>query len=257
MNLTKISIAVALLVAACRLQAQHLEPNTTPPTQRETIERIVRNYLLANPAVVREALQAFEAQQAAEAAAKSSRAIQDNQRQLLSESSWATLGNPKGDVTVVAFFDYRCGYCKKLAPELDALVERDPNVRVVLKEFPILGADSISASRAALAARTSGQYLEFHRRLFAAEQVNEDSIAKIAAALRLTAPAAPGDEAPARIIESNHELGNRLGVSGTPALVIGERLLPGAANVETLLMMVEAERAKRIDQAAAIPAEKR
>ncbi|MFN0085461.1 MAG: DsbA family protein [Blastocatellia bacterium] len=214
--------------------------------QRQEVEAIIRDYLLKNPSIIKEALHALEVQEAEAAAEATRKAISENREALFRDSMGTTIGNPKGDVIVVVFIDYQCGYCKRMEAILQTLIEQDPGVRVVLKDFPILGPESLLAARVALAARTKGRYAEFFHAFLAAEELNAKSIDAIAARLGWpdATSAAAGSKEIDELIEANHALGNRLSLSGTPAIVIGDRLLPGAVNVETLMMMVAAERVK-------------
>jgi len=225
------------------------EKNPANDTRQE-IESIIRDYILKNPSIIKEALQALEAKEAAAAAEAKQKALAENREALLQGASGATLGNPKGDVTITVFLDYQCGYCRRIEPVLQALMKQDPGVRIVMKDFPILGPESVLAARVALAARVKGQYADFFHAFLTAEELNTKSIDAIAARFGWTdasAKVAENKEVD-QLLEDNYALANRLSLSGTPAIVIGDRLLEGAANLETLLALVVSERAKGLTQ---------
>jgi protein-disulfide isomerase len=235
---------------------QPIEKNPANDTRQE-IESIIRDYLLKNPSIIREAIQALEAKEAAAAAEAKRKALAENRAALLQGASGTTLGNAKGDVTMTVFLDYQCGYCKRLEPVLQALLKQDAGVRIVMKDLPILGAESVLAARVALAARAKGQYADFLHAFLIAEELNPKSIDAIAARFGWTeasAKAAENKEVD-QLLEDNYALANRLSLAGTPAMVIGDRLLEGAANLETLLALVATERAK--GQAQNLPQKER
>ena len=147
-------------------------------------------------------------------------------------------GNPEGDVTVVEFFDYQCPYCKLVEPAVEDLIKGDSKLRIVYKEFPILGPVSTYASRVALAAMKQGKYVEFHTAMMAAKgKITEDIVMKIAADAGLDLAKVKIDmNAPEieKTIQHSYELADALGINGTPAFIIGDALLPGAADLATL-----------------------
>jgi protein-disulfide isomerase len=150
-------------------------------------------------------------------------------------------GNPLGDVTVVEFFDYQCAYCKRVAPDVERLVQGDSNVRVVYKEWPILGPASVFAARAALAAREQDRYVEFHERVMSLDKVTEAGVMAIVRDLGMDAEQLRADmDAPevAAHLEQTTQLAQALGITGTPAFVIGDELVPGAASAATLEKLV-------------------
>lgn len=217
---------------------------------KQEIESIIRDYLLKNPSIIREAMQVLEAREAAAAVEAKRKALAENREALLQGASGTTLGNPKGDVTMVVFLDYQCGYCKRLEMVLQELMKQDQGIRVVIKDFPILGPESVLAARVALAARAKGQYADFLHAFMTAEELNPKSIDAIAARFGWTdaSTKAAENKEVNQLLEANYELANRLSLSGTPAIVMGDQLLGGAANLETLLALVAAERAKGLAQ---------
>lgn len=215
------------------------------PAERQEIEGIIADYILENPEIIYRALQVLQERQQA-AQAEQARLALDNHRDALErDPNSPVAGNPEGDVAVVEFFDYRCPYCKRVAPDVERLVDQDPNVRVVYKEWPILGPESTFAARAALAAREQDQYLPFHERIMALDEVTERTVMAVARDLGLDLDrlredmAAPATEAH---IRETAQLAEALGISGTPAFVIGDQVVPGAAGYEALSGYVEAAR---------------
>lgn len=168
-------------------------------------------------------------------------------RLLYGDPDSPVLGNPQGDVTVIEFFDYRCPYCRRSAPLIDALLAEDPNVRLVLKEWPILGPRSIEAARAALAAHLQGRYEPVHRALMAGElDTDAEAIIGFAAghgADPVAMRAAMGADRVTRMLIVNDELATAIGFSGTPGFVVGESAVPGAVSLETLRALVAKARA--------------
>ena len=151
-----VALAAILLLGVSRTQAQtpaNVAPSPTPlpisKDQRETIETVIREYLLKNPSIVREAMQALQAQEEKEKQERAANSLKSLEKDIYSDLDSPTVGNPKGDVSIVVFFDYHCGYCKQSLPALRELLTRDSSIRIVYKEFPILGPESQVAARAA------------------------------------------------------------------------------------------------------------
>jgi protein-disulfide isomerase len=218
-----------------------------PTDDKERIEKIVHDYLIKNPSVIREAievLQAQEAQEKEQAAAKNIKALRP---QIFSDPLSPVVGNPKGDVTVVVFFDYNCGYCKKSLPELAVLISKDPQLRVVYKEFPILGPGSQAAARAALAADRQGKYSVFHDALFKAPSLSEVAIKGIADRSGLNYEQLQKDIADPKLgalLDQNYALATALHIEGTPAYIVGDQLIPGAIDMDSLKSLIDEERSK-------------
>ena len=187
-----------------------------PDLTREQIEQIVREYLIDNPTVVIEALQAYERQVADEQARTADQAMSDMAIDLYGDPNTPEAGNPDGDVVVIEFFDYRCGYCRRSAPDLFALVRDDPNVRLIYKEFPILGPGSELAAKAALASRNQGLYQPFHEALMTADiDFSEDSIMSVAELVGLDVDQLKVDMDDPEVtahIEKTYELARALGI---------------------------------------------
>ncbi|MGK6318521.1 DsbA family protein [Sphingomonas sp. DT-204] len=200
----------------------------------------VRGYLLAHPEVIPEAMNALRDRESAKAVAANRGAIVD-------PFPGAVGGNPNGDVTVVAFMDYACGYCRASLPALAELVKTDPGVRIVYRELPILSPDSRTAAEWSLAAAEQGKFMPFHEALYAAGHVNQASIAAAAAIAgldRTRASAVARSQPVAAEIAKNLKTAGELGVTGTPSWVIGDRFASGAIGYDALAEAVKAARAK-------------
>jgi protein-disulfide isomerase len=213
------------------------------------IERIVRDYLLREPELLEQAFQALEKKRNEEAALQQARAIAERGAEIFAAPGDPVAGNPSGDVTLVEFFDYHCGYCRGMAPGLQELVAGDRGLRVVFKEMPVLGPDSVTAARAALAAAELdlGRYQALHLSLMAAKALDRESVLGLAEALgydRERLAAAMEEPRIAARIDANLALAQALGVQGTPSFVIGKRFVPGAADIASLKELIAAERTK-------------
>lgn len=215
-------------------------------TDKAQIEQAIRDYLLAHPEVIVDALERYQAQQERAAAEKQAQALVKWRDELTHAPDSPVLGNPDGDVTVVEFFDYRCPYCKSVATAFIDMFEKDENVRFVMKEYPILGPDSEFAAKAALAAEKQGKYRELHMALMDFKgKLTADDVRQIALAVGLDMSRLEEDmqdPAIAASINRNFELGDALGVRGTPAFVIGNELIPGAISGEEMQRRIAAAR---------------
>ena len=202
----------------------------------DAIRQIIREYLIEHPEVLIEAQQALQAKRAEQEAEQARQAIQLYRDELLYNPEAPVAGNPDGAITLVEFFDYRCGYCRRVKPTVETLLAENDDLRLVFKEFPILGPESTDAARAALAARNQGNYEAFHWALMDAEgSFDRDHILSVARSVGLDDERLARDmEEPAldALIERNAALANALGIGGTPAFVIGDRLIGGALPLE-------------------------
>ena len=243
--LLRLAAAAAFVVATGTAQAQSFsEP------QRGEIEKIIREYLLKNPEVLQEAIAELEKRQATADAEKHRSAVKDNAEMLFNSARHVTIGNPQGDVTFVEFFDYNCGYCKRALDDMLALMKDDPKLKVVLKEFPVLGPGSIEAARVAVAVRMQDKdgkkYLDFHRKLLGqrgpADKAHALAAAKDAGfdVARLERDMA-SDEVKASLDES-FKLAEQLGLNGTPSYVIGNDVVIGAVGLPALRAKVNTAR---------------
>ena len=206
---------------------------------RAAVETIVRDYLLENPEILREMADRLKEKDEAKANAARADAFENANNEIYNSEHQITLGNPKGDVTVVEFFDYNCGYCKQALKDTEALLDGDPNLRLVLKEFPVLGQDSVDAARVglAVAAQAPEKYLEFHSKLLRSKHANGESAIAIARQLGLDAERLSSDLADPKVEASLiavHKLAQSLGIEGTPVYVIGDQVVPGAVGYDRL-----------------------
>jgi protein-disulfide isomerase len=210
--------------------------------QRQEVVEVVRQALRQDPSILRDALAAMqEAQQQARESTRAS-AIAAQAGALLRDPADPVKGNPRGDVTLVEFFDARCGYCKVLHPTMEALLQADPNIRVVMKDLPILGPASVVASRVLLAAQRQGQYLSLQAALMRLRVEPTEAVLKAEAEklgldwARIQREMNEPDIQ--RRLEGNLALARALSIEGTPALVIGTTLVPGAVDLATLQQLV-------------------
>jgi len=197
---------------------------------KAAIEAIVHDYILAHPEIIPEAMNRLQSRQTANA-------IAADRKEIETPFAGAWAGNPKGDVTLVMFTDYSCGFCRASTPDIDRLLAEDPKLRVVWREIPVLGPQSEVAAHIALAAAKQGRYLPFHRAVFAggrADQAHLDAASRQAGldAARIAADRNGADIK--RELDANIALASRLGVTGTPAFVIGDRMLDGAVGHDAL-----------------------
>jgi protein-disulfide isomerase len=221
-------------------------PGAFSPDQRGQIEAIVKAYLLNNPEVMVEIQQTLEAKMEKIQAEKMTVALQESSVELFRSPTAPIAGNPKGDVTVVEFFDYNCGYCKKAFIDIAAAAEKDKGLKLVLKEFPILSKGSEEAAKVALAAKMQGKYWEFHRAMLESQgQANEASALKVAEKLGLNIAKLKIDLASAEVkkeIDDTRKLAAKLGIQGTPHFLVGERPIGGAPDgLAELLVQTAAE----------------
>lgn len=217
----------AMLVAA---------PGKSGAGERARTEAVVRDYILSHPEILREAAMKLQGREIGEV-------VTANRAAFETPYAGAFAGNPKGDVTLVAFFDYSCGYCRASVPVIDRLLAGDKGLRVVYREFPVLGPDSDAAAFAALAAAQTGKYVRFHNQLFAAGRPVPATLRKVAAANGL-ASVQPTAEA-RRELDRNLQLARAIGATGTPAFIVGEQVFPGAVGYDVLKKAIGEVRAGR------------
>ena len=215
--------------------------------QKKEIGEIVRQYLMDNPEVLLDVSQALEAKQKAQEEDQRSGVLQSSAKDIFHSPADFVAGNPKGDVTMVEFFDYNCGWCKKGYPEVMSLIEKDKNLRLVLKEFPIFGGDSDYAAMAALAAKRQNKYWELHQALFAHEgKVTKEVVDELAVKQGIDMAKLKSDmkdPALAQEIAATHALAQSLAINGTPAFIIDDKVSPGYLPADGLSAMIEGVRA--------------
>ena len=202
------------------------------PAQRKEIEAIIKEVLINNPEVLLEAQNALEAKMDKIQADRMAVAIKEHAGELFRPAGSPVVGNVKGDVPVIEFFDYNCGYCKRAFTEIARLVERDKQVKLILKEFPILSKGSEESAKVALAAKAQGKYWEFHRAMLESQgQANEAAALRVAEKAGLDMGKLKKDMASADVkkeIDETRALASKLGIQGTPHFLVGDRIIPGA-----------------------------
>ena len=223
-----------------------VRPGAAEMTQAE-IKQLALEAILENPEIIRQAITLLQQRDEASSATQV-QALLSEQRTLLERDPNApVIGNNKGDVTVIEFFDYNCPYCKRAWSELNTVMAQDPDVRVVLREWPILGEASVYATRASLAARKQGRYVEFHNALMASKgRAQPASVMTIAKSVGLDTAQLKADMKSPEIdehIETSMRLARALNFSGTPAYIIGDALAPGMVAADELKNMIAQARA--------------
>lgn len=207
------------------------------------IETIIHDYLVEHPEVLVKAFEALETKQATAEFEKTQAAIERNRKAIYDNPMDYVTGNPDGDVTIVEFFDYQCGYCKRSFEPLMDFVKADGNIRLILKEFPILGPVSLTASQAAIAAKKQGRYIEMHAALYEHKGgLDEDGVYEIAKDVGLDLAKLKKDMADPAIqdhVSRTYRLAEQLGVDGTPAFIAGGTMYPGVVDKERLEKIVK------------------
>ena len=239
LRLTFAAIGAAALLGLAPLPAGAAEFGAA---QRGEIEKIVREYLISHPEVLQEAMAELEKRQGEAESAKHQAAVKDHAASLFSSANQVVLGNPNGNVTMVEFFDYNCAYCKRAMTDMLTLMQNDPNLKVVLKEFPVLGPGSVDAARVATAVRmqdkSGKKYLEFHQKLLGGRgQADKDRALAVAreVGMDMTRLAKDMDSPQTReSLQESFKLAEALGLNGTPSYVVGKEVVIGAVGLTAL-----------------------
>lgn len=241
--------AAALIGALSIAPSAMAQPAEFTDLQRRAIGEIVKDYLLKNPEVLTEVIAELEKRQTEAQRVAQASALKETSQTLLNASHSYVVGNPSGDVTLVEFFDYNCGYCKRALGDLRTLLKSDPKLRVVLKDFPVLGPDSVEASRVSLAAKNQLQgdkLFDFHMKLMDSKgRINGERAMAVAKDMGLDMARLQKDLESAEIrsaLQENMGLGDKLGLTGTPAFVIGDAVIPGAVGLDPLKQVVASVR---------------
>lgn len=216
------------------------------PVERQAIEKIVREYLLANPEVLEEAKAELERRQEQARLGAQTAALEQNANELTRSANDFVVGNPNGDVTLVEFFDFNCGYCKKAVEDIRELVSSDPKLRIVLKDFPILSEGSAEAAKVALAAKSqlpADKQFDFHVKLLETQGMIDGTRAlEVAGEMGLDLAkikAGMSGEEVKTTLAANVKLAQTLGLTGTPSFVIGKEVVQGAVGFESLKASVD------------------
>ncbi len=237
-RLLAVPVVAAALLAGPAAQAQSFSPQ-----QRGEIEAIIRDYFIKHPEMIEELQQLAQAE-------KIKRAISENKEVLLNSPRQVTLGNPQGDVTMVEFFDYNCGYCKRALDDLTTLLKNDPKLRVVLKEMPVLSQGSLEAAQVGAALtmqdKSGKRYLDFHSKLMGNRgQADKAKALAVAKEVGADMPRLEKDMASAEIklaLEESMKLAEAFGIQGTPSYVIGNEVLVGAVGLKELQAKINTAR---------------
>jgi len=244
--ITAVAAAFLAFGAAPAAQAQNFSD-----AQRGEIERIIKDYLMKNPEVLQEVMGELEKKQQVAEAERGKIAIKENRQLLFGSPRQVTIGNLQGDVTLVEFFDYNCGYCKRALSDLVNLMKADPKLKVVLKEFPVLGPASVEAAQVGAAVRmqdrSGKKYFEFHQKLLTGRgQVDRARSLAAAKEVGLDVARLEKDMTSDEVrmsLEESMQLADRLGLNGTPSYVVGPSVVIGAVGFEALKEKVDAARA--------------
>ncbi|MEO0701901.1 MAG: DsbA family protein [Pseudomonadota bacterium] len=247
-TLTLAAAAAAVLATA---PAQAIEFGNMSEAERADFHAAIREYLLENPEVLMEAIAVLEAREAEEAEAAALTMVGDNADAIFNDGHSFVGGNPEGDLTVVEFVDYRCGFCRRAHPEVAELVSSDGNIRTITKEFPILGDESVEASRFAISTLQNAgpeAYKKVSDALITRRgDFSRDALARLAGDLDLdsdTIIAGMDAEAVDAVIAENRALAQRLQISGTPTFVIGDQMVRGYLPLDGMRQVVAEERAE-------------
>lgn len=243
----KVGIAAAALLLPLGAAAQQSTPQGSfTPAQRAEIVAVVREALKTDPSILRDAVLALQQDQQTKAAVASSQAIAANRGEIFDQPGDPVAGNPRGKITLVEFFDVRCPYCRASRPDVERLLAQDPDVRIVMKDLPVLGPASILAAKALLGAQAQGGYVKMqHALMQTGVTIDEPTIQNAAQAAGLNwaalqkAMQSPGLQLR---IDENLSLAMKLGIQGTPAFVVGDQLIAGAMTLKELQQAVAALR---------------
>ena len=239
MKIAQVVTMVSVLMTPIAVQADEMS--------EARIKELVLETIRENPGIVLEAVQIIEQRKQERQAANAKMVLSDNRSLLENDPNAPVLGNPDGDVTVVEFFDYNCPYCRRAKPHIETLLEEDPNVRLVYREWPILGEGSVFAARAALASREQGKYEEFHWALMGMQgRAEEASVMRIAEEIGLDVARLRQDMQAPEIdshLARSMEMSQALGFNGTPSFVIGDALVPGVIEADEMIRLVQDARA--------------
>lgn len=232
---------IGLIAAAAGAAAVAVATSGSTPvgtTDKAAIEKIVRDYILEHPEILPEAMDRLQDRENAKAVVANRTIIETPFR-----GAWE--GNPNGDVVLVQFFDYACGYCRASLPDIDKLLREDPKLKIVYREMPVLGPDSEAAARLSLTVAASNQnYGRFHRALYGAGRPDAAARARLAAQYGVTA-STTGNPAIEKELATNQQLQQMLRITGTPTWVVGDKMLSGAVGYDALKAAVAEARAKK------------
>jgi protein-disulfide isomerase len=239
------TVAAAAFLGAAALTPAAAQTTPFSEPQKQAIGDVVREYLLKNPELLQEVMAELEKRQAEAQRTAQTSAIRESRQALINSPQAIVAGNASGDITLVEFFDYNCGYCKRALSDVQTLVKSDPKLRVVLKDFPVLGPDSVEASQVSLAVKNQfqGQKLfDYHVKVMETRgRVNGERAIAVAKEMGADMPRLQRDMGAGEVktaLATNMELGDKLGLSGTPAFIIGDEVIPGAVGIDPLKQVI-------------------
>jgi protein-disulfide isomerase len=240
------SLRAAVLVGVTALSSAALAQGAVfSDQQKQAIGEVVKEYLLKNPEILQDVMAELEKRQAETQRIAQSSALKESRQTLLNAAHSLVAGNPSGDVTLVEFFDYNCTYCKRALSDVRTLVKSDPKLRIVLKDFPVLGPDSVEASRVSLAVKNQLQgdkLFDYHVKVMESRgRVNGERAIAVAKEMGVDVARLQKDMEAADVraaIQENVALGDKLGLSGTPAFIVGDEVIAGAVGLDPLKQVV-------------------
>ena len=248
MTRTSRSVAAACAALLALAAPQFARAQNFSAAQKSDIERVVHDYLMAHPEVIQDAMTELEKRQTAAEAEKHKIAVKEQAEKLFSSPNQVTLGNPNGNVTFVEFFDYNCGYCKRAMDDMLTLMKDDPKLKVVLKEFPVLGPGSLEAARVAVAVRMQNpkKYLDFHTKLLGGRgPADEEHALAVAKDIGMNMAQLQKDMKSPEVkatLDEDFKLAETLGLNGTPSYVIGSDVVVGAIGLPALQTKINGAR---------------
>ena len=241
------ALAFAAFAAAATLVAPPVRADEFTPAQKQELGVFIRDYLVNNPDVLKEAIQALDKRDKATAEAEQQKVVASEAGPLFSSKYQATIGNPKGNATLVEFFDYNCHFCKGALPDVTKLMKDDPNLKIVLKDFPVLGPGSVEAAKVASAARNQlpgDKFWAFHSKLLASHgPVGKAEALAVAKELGLDMDKLAKDMESPEVkaeLEEVMQLADALQINGTPTFVVGQDLVVGAVGYDQLKEKIDA-----------------
>ena len=247
--MNQLTCLISAVIFAASTQVMAFDLSNLSDDEREALGDEIRSYLLENPEVIVEAVQVIEQRNSAEKQRIDEELVTQNAEQIFADDSSWVGGNQNGDVTLVEFIDYRCGYCRRTAPEVKKLINNDDGIRLVIKEFPILGNESVLMSRFAISTLQNvgpNAYSKVHDALIELEgAVTIDRLRNLADTLDLDADIIMSNlehDDVSNVIRQNHELANTLNISGTPSFIIPHQIIRGALPADQLQSLIEKSR---------------
>jgi protein-disulfide isomerase len=236
-----VGLAVGASAVALAAPSRFSRTADAQDPSRSTMEKVIRDYILAHPEIIPEAMTKLRDRESADL-------VSSNRKALETPFAGAWAGAAKPDVTLVEFFDYACGYCRASVPDIDRLLREDKSLRIVFRELPILSEQSDVAARVSLSAAKQGKFLDFHRAMFANSRPDEAHISAVRRATGLDTAAVGRDLKGADVraeLDGNLTLAKSLGVSGTPSFIVGDKILSGAVGYDALKQAIAAVRAAK------------